>query len=232
MKKIRFASPGLLALLALVAGLALGAIVLAAGAEAVIRRSIISSGGGSSASAEVRAGGLLGQAITGRSNGPSTEILGGWWAATGSQGVSRAGFIPLIMIDSCGEFLGTRECEDNDTPGQANGPLRLGQPLQGSLTDANESASDQHTEDWFYFDWSGEGSLTIDVTDFSPIGQVILYYESVDQGIVAQVADQPDGAYHITYDGSAGPGLYLVRLFVPGAARPPGAPDYTLVVND
>lgn len=229
MEKLRLTLPGLAALCA---ALVVGAIVLAVGTDTVIRRSIISSGGGRSASAEVRARGLLGQAITGRSVGPSTQILGGWWAATGSQGVSRAGFIPLIMVNSCGQFLGAWECEDNDTPGQANGPLRLGRPLQGRLTDANESASDQHTEDWFYFDWSGEGSLTVDVTDFSPIGQVILYYESVGQGIVAQEADQPDGAYHLAYNGSAGPGRYLVRLFVPGAARSPGAPDYTLVVNN
>jgi hypothetical protein len=228
MTKLRLTLP---ALAAVCAALIIVVLAAAVAADTVIGRSIITAGGGAVENGQASVSGLVGQAITGRSSGASTELLGGWWSTTSGPRIGRAGFIPLIMLNSCGEFVGTWECEDNDIPGQANGPLRFGQTLHGRLSDANESRSDQNTEDWFYLDWPGDGALTIEVSGFSPVGQLILYYQSVGQGAVALVADEPSGVYHIDYDGSAGPGRYLVRLFVPGDRRPASWPEYSLVVN-
>jgi hypothetical protein len=210
--------------------LVIGAIALAAPADTLIRRSVISAGAGTGSSGQTSVRGLFGQAITGLSSESSTQIRGGWWTAGGSGGAREGSFMPLLLHNAC-VFTGAWECEDNDLPDQANGPLRFGQPLKGSLADANESASDQNTEDWFYFDWAAGGVLSVDVTSFSPVGQVALYHESVGSGDVALAADEPSGDYHLTYDGSAGAGKYLLRLYVPGDKRPAGAPNYTLVVN-
>ncbi|MGD8585741.1 MAG: hypothetical protein PVH65_12130 [Chloroflexota bacterium] len=229
MKNSRLTFP---VLAAVGAALIIGLLVATVAAQTIIGRSIITAGGGTAAGGEASVSGLVGQAITGLSSGASTQIRGGWWSSTSGPRLGQAGFIPLITLDSCGAFVGAQECEDNDRPAQANGPLRFGTSLHGNVRDGNESKSDQNTEDWFYFDWPGDGGLTIDVTGFAPIGQLILYYQSVDQGALALVADEPSGVYHLTYDGSAGAGKYLVRLFVPGNQRPANSPDYTLVVTD
>lgn len=229
MNRFRLLLPGLVVLCA---ALALAAIVAAVTSETVIRQAVFSAGGDTAAGGNARVSGVLGQPVTGRASGPSTELFGGWWSAVGSAGSNSDSYIPLLFVSPCADFDGTQECEDNDRPSQANGPLQFGLALTGELSDANENDIDENTEDWFFFQWSGEGFVSIGVTGFAPVGQVILYYESIDQGAVISLDNQSNGVYQITYDGQAGAGLYLIRLFVPGADRLAGAPDYSLLVTN
>jgi hypothetical protein len=138
-------------------------------------------------------------------------------------------FLPLIEKDFCGGFTGPEQ-EDNDAPAQANGPLCSGQVVTGSIYDSNESAANENSEDWFYFLWSGDGQVTIEVTSFPAMAGVFLYRDPPASPL-DWVANQPGGKYTIVYDGTSITGKYYVRLFVDGTLRPGIAPDYALKVT-
>lgn len=132
-------------------------------------------------------------------------------------------YLPLAGRQLCGNFPGPHEAEPNDSVGQANGPLCFSINYTGSPDDKAPAAE----FDWFKFSWDGNGTVTVDVTNFLTDAQVLLYHESdtgnfLDQGF--------GGNYHLTHDGSAGPGVYYILVFSP-ENHPTGNGDYNLTVT-
>lgn len=132
--------------------------------------------------------------------------------------------LPMVSRNLCGSFPGPHETEPNNSVGTADGLLCLGKTYTGSPDDNAPGAE----FDWFKFYWDAIGTINVDVTNFLVDAQVLLYHESdtgnfLDQGF--------GGNYHLTHDGSAGPGVYYILVFAPGN-HPTGNGNYNLVVTE
>jgi 6-phosphogluconolactonase (cycloisomerase 2 family) len=117
-------------------------------------------------------------------------------------------------------FGGPGENEPNNGPGTAVGSLCSGAVITGSPK--NDAGNE---EDWFFIDWGGAGTLTVNVTSFPTQAGLFLYRDSTGN-LVGSQQNEGDGTYQVQCVGGAcgGGGKYLIRLFVPEAAKA-GAPD-------
>ncbi len=132
-------------------------------------------------------------------------------------------FMPMAFNNYWG---GPRENEPNDLPTTANGPLQVGKVYIGSPDDKWPGEE----RDWFYFDYKGTGNITVDVTNFIPDAQVLMFKDPDYGTILDSQANQPGGNYQLFYNGSAGAGKYMIWLFAP-ANHPKNHGDYTLKVT-
>jgi hypothetical protein len=139
-------------------------------------------------------------------------------------------FLPLIADNLCGSFAGPFEIEPNNVYTEANGPLCLGNNIQGN-PDNNAGGPSAEDRDWFNFHWDGTGTLTVDVTNYLADAQVLLYHESDTSTFLDRDFLQGDGHYTINYSGGMGAGTYYVQLFAPNG-HPTGNGDYNLIVTD
>jgi hypothetical protein len=132
-------------------------------------------------------------------------------------------YLPAVLKDFCGGFPGPAESEPNDSTALANGSLCSGRAYTGSPDDASPLLE----SDYFYIDTSTSGAINVSVTNFLPVGQVQLYYQST-ANLIANVPDQGSGNYIINHNGPAG--RYFIRVVAP-AAHPTGNGDYNLTVT-
>lgn len=123
-------------------------------------------------------------------------------------------YLPLVLKDYKPFFEGPFEMEDNDSPAQANGPLRSGQDYQGYPDDDN---------DYFHFTSTASGTITVNMTGHTGTGVQVLLYDQ-DFSMV-QVDNTPP--YAINY--SAAPGKYSVRIYSAGGFN--NTTPYTLKVT-
>lgn len=135
-------------------------------------------------------------------------------------------YLPLVVGNYCGGFVGPLEVEPNDAAAQANGRLCVERNYRGS-PDNHGSSLDS---DYFYIDVTGSGTLVVDVTNFlTEDAQVQLYRSPVSSGtLLVNVANQASGNYHIAYPVS--PGRYYIRA-VAADGHPTGNGNYTLRVS-
>jgi hypothetical protein len=134
-------------------------------------------------------------------------------------------FLPMVMNNYCSKFAGPKEIEPNDLSSQANGCLISGFVYSGN---PDEYGSGQDS-DYYYVNMTAPGTITIDVTNFLTDGQVQLYYQTATMANrKANIANQADGHYRITYYGD--PGLYYVRVVSP-IDHAIGNGDYSLQVS-
>lgn len=124
---------------------------------------------------------------------------------------------PLITKNYCAWNL-PGELEPNNAEGAANGPLCDNKTFTSKANDAF---------DWYYFNWNGQGTVRIDVRDFTTIGQVNLYYQNQASGRLEFAFDQPSGDYDVDYTGTGKAGKYLIMVF----SGNPGNQDYTIKVD-
>jgi hypothetical protein len=130
--------------------------------------------------------------------------------------------LPALMRNYPPCFPGAAEVEPNDSSGQANGPLCLGQDYAGLHDDA---------DDYFSFGLPTAGSFTVTLTSSASDTQLLVYYQTTSN-LVAQDADQP---YSIVCQPgpqgncSGAAGTYYIRVFT-GGGVPPTTP-YTLRVS-
>ena len=132
-------------------------------------------------------------------------------------------FNPMVFNNYWG---GPWEIEPNDSPSAANGPLQLGKNYFGSPDDKWPGEE----RDWFYFNYGGTGNITVDVTNFIPDAQVLMFKDPNYGTILDSQANQPGGNYQLFYNGSAGAGKYMIWLFAP-ANHPKNHGDYTVKVT-
>jgi hypothetical protein len=126
-------------------------------------------------------------------------------------------FLPAVLNNVVTCFAGPEQ-EPNNNPDQANGPLCFNANITGK--------PDGLPGDYFYFDWPASGSFTVRATNFDPLGQMQLYYQST-ANLVAFDGDQASGIYQINHNGAAG--RYFIRLV--SVTNPVGTQTYTLRVN-
>jgi hypothetical protein len=127
--------------------------------------------------------------------------------------------LPLIQNNVCGERPSGRESEPNENRGQANG-ICNGVPVLGYPNDSYPGAE----LDWYRFEWDGQGSVQVDLTNFVTDGQLILYKGNSELG-----KDFNNTTLQVIEPG-AGPGTYYV-LVTAGVSRPNPGVDYTLTVT-
>lgn len=129
--------------------------------------------------------------------------------------------LPVLMRNWANCFIGPNEVEDNNSSGQANGPLCSAQDYFGYHNDAS---------DYFAFTLPTNGNIVATLTTTASDVQLLLYLGNV---LVAQDADSP---YALTCppgpqgncSGAAGP--YYVRVFTGPTAIGHPAP-YTVRVT-
>jgi 6-phosphogluconolactonase len=124
-------------------------------------------------------------------------------------------------------FGGPGENEPNNGPGTAVGSLCSGAVITGSPK--NDAGNE---EDWFFIDWGGAGTLTVNVTSFPTQAGLFLYRDSTGN-LVGSEQNEGDGTYQVQCVGGAcgGGGKYLIRLFVPEAAKAGAPNDYQLTAT-
>jgi hypothetical protein len=179
----------------------------------------VDSGGGALSGGDYALEGTAGQPDAGVLGGGSYELSGGFWTT-----VKYAIHLPLILETRC--FPGPDEREDNDGTGQAFGALCDGAVIVGSPK--NDAGNE---EDWFYVDWGGSGTLTVDVTSFGTQAGVFVYRNST-ANLVGFEQDQGDGSYHVecTSASCGGAGRYYIRLFVDASVKASAPDNYQLTV--
>ncbi len=127
--------------------------------------------------------------------------------------------VPLALNNVCMDRMDGRETEPNENRGQAS-QVCLGTPVKGY---PNNSYSDPEF-DWYRFEWDGQGTVQVDLTNFVNDGQLILY-----KGTSLLVKDFNNTTLQVIHPG-AGPGTYYV-LVTAGVSRPDPGSDYTLTVT-
>ena len=122
----------------------------------------------------------------------------------------------------------TYEQEPNDTPAQANGPLRPNHNYLGLASFASYSVDEIRRNDYFYFDAPGAGTITVHLTDYAAsLGQLQLHFQAVPNLITDPLTLVPGVSATIKHAGQAG--RYYVRIVT---LEGPNATDpYTLQVN-
>jgi hypothetical protein len=133
-------------------------------------------------------------------------------------------YIPMLTNNLCGERPGGFETEPNNSFGQANG-ICIGVPVKGSPNDASPASE----FDYFTFEWDAQGTLQVDLNNFVPDAQLILYKGTTELP-GKDFTPGPGNSYQVTYGGAAGPGTYNV-LVLAGAGHPTNTGDYTLTVT-
>jgi hypothetical protein len=130
------------------------------------------------------------------------------------------------LREACSSFASSTEVEPNNTAPSANGPLCFGLSITGNPNNPpTPSAADQ---DWFTVNWSGSGTLHVDVTNFLYDAQVILYDASLTE--LDKEYWQADSHYEISYPGTGAAGIYYVLVFAP-EGHPTDGGDYTLTIS-
>jgi hypothetical protein len=132
--------------------------------------------------------------------------------------------VPSVAKQACGERPGGYETEPNNSFGQANG-ICIGVPVKGSPNDASPAAE----FDYFTFQWDAQGTLQVDLNNFVPDAQLILYKGTTELP-GKDFTPGPGNSYQVTYGGAAGPGTYNV-LVLAGAGHPTNTGDYTLTAT-
>jgi hypothetical protein len=123
--------------------------------------------------------------------------------------------LPLILKDYHTYFEGPWEQEENNSPAQANGPIRSGVQYSGYPNDDN---------DYFYFTTGANGTITVNLTGHTGAGvQLLLYYQLTND---LKVIDN-SAPYEITYNGA--PGNYYVRIYTASSFN--NTSPYTLWVT-
>lgn len=149
-----------------------------------------------------------------------------WWKFTTGSMPGSSTFLPLLRRQACASFPSPTEIEENDTAPTANGPICFGTVIYGNPNNPPDlSAADQ---DWFRFNWSGTGTLHIEVTNFLYDAQVILKNAALD--LLDYVYWDIDGHYQIDYPGTGAAGIYYVQIFAPDG-HPTNSGDYTLSIS-
>lgn len=97
-------------------------------------------------------------------------------------------FLPVLAK---GLYLGPWETEPNNTYTQANGPVPTGQAYHGYPND---------NKDYFFFEIREFGYMSIDLKDYTGIGQLQLFYQNTNN----RVALDTEPPYHLNYIGPAG----------------------------
>jgi hypothetical protein len=151
-----------------------------------------------------------------------------WWSFTTGSAPGSANFLPLLMNKTCSTFPSSTEIEPNNAAPQANGPLCFNSAILGNPNN-NSGGPTAADFDWFSFNWSGNGTLHVDVTNFLFDAQVLLYYD-----LSAPELDKDylklDGHYEIDYAGTGAAGTYYVLVFAPDG-HPTDSGDYTLTIS-
>jgi len=182
----------LLLLLCLISG-----VVLAQG-TVVIGRWSLNSGGGVASGGDVSLHSALGQAVAGSSSGGDVVLLSGFW----SGGPAHTIYLPVTLRNY---FV--NPYEDNDSWENAYGPLAFG---------AEYRAYPDDDTDYYYFDLSATGNVTIRVENYQAIGDLILYrHRAGDEP--EYVANWGKGGSTMTVGPlSLQPGKYYVRVYTAG----------------
>ncbi|MGQ0602943.1 MAG: hypothetical protein ACT4QE_14765, partial [Anaerolineales bacterium] len=113
-------------------------------------------------------------------------------------------FLPSVLKNYIGCFVGPNESEPNNTVQQANGPLISSRDYFGKPDDA---------DDFYSIIMLNSGTIEVSLTNFGPaaypgqVGQLQLFYQDRNN----RVAFAPNPPYHISYAGSAG--VYYIRVF-------------------
>lgn len=210
--------------LAVLATLALFALLVAAvlGAGYQMKWWLLGSGGGSLQGPGYGLASAIGQPVSGRITNGYTIYSGLYFSSVVPGPGEYKVFLPAILNNSCFSLPGGTEIEPNDKSATATGPLCPGVVITGN-PDNHGSASDY---DWFYFNWSGTGSITIDLTNFLPQGQLLLYGDP-PAGYLARDWDQASGHYIVNYTGTGRSGWYYILVFAPDG-HVTGNGDYAL----
>jgi hypothetical protein len=149
-----------------------------------------------------------------------------WWKFTTGSAPGSSNFLPLLMNATCSSFPSSTEIESNDTALLANGPLCMGFSITGNPNNPPDpTAADQ---DWFKVNWSGNGTLHVEVTNYLYDAQVILKDAAYNE--LEKVYWQLDGHYEISYPGTGAAGTYYVQMFAPDG-HPTDSGNYTLTVS-
>jgi hypothetical protein len=213
----RFLPPALAMVL-----VALVFIAAALAASPSMRWFLVDSGGGYVQGGQYGLASAIGQPVSGRVSNGYTLHSGLYLGHPSITPADRYVFLPMVMDEPCMGFAGPREKEPNDAPGHANGPLCSGIRYLGS-PDSHGSSRD---DDWYSFDWSGNGTITIELENFLTIGQLLLFRDP-NAGYLDRDYDQADGHYTISYTGAGQSGTYYIMVFAPDG-HPTGNGDYTL----
>jgi hypothetical protein len=108
-------------------------------------------------------------------------------------------YAPAVMREPIFYFDNPFEFEPNDSPAQANGPLRPGWEIQGYPDDEN---------DYFSILTKNSGTITVDLSDHTGGGvQLLVYYQSAGN----TVAIDNSAPYALSFSGA--PGTYYVRIY-------------------
>jgi hypothetical protein len=142
-------------------------------------------------------------------------------------GLPLAVYLPGVLNNFVYCYGGPGESEPNNTAGAAVGSLCSGAVITGSPK--NDAGNE---EDWFYIDWGGVGTLTVNVTSFPTQAGLFLYRDST-ANLVRSQQNEADGTYQVQCVGGAcgGGGMYLIRLFVPEAAKASAPNNYQLTAT-
>jgi hypothetical protein len=208
---------GLLMLLLLL--LLFGGVVLARGTP-TIKRWVIGGGGGVAAGDGVSIGGALGQAVVGPSGGGSVTLLAGFWTG----GPTAFVYLPAMLknflsyAEPCS--ASNRYCEDYDTYQTAYGPLE---------PDVAYRAYPDDEKDYYYFLVHNPASVTVRVTDYWAIGQVIVRREDLTE--IGKDWEDPvnDGILQVVLPGLS-PGKYYIQLYTTSGHNQDT--PYTLTISE
>jgi hypothetical protein len=134
-----------------------------------------------------------------------------------------------ISVTAVGGGGITTETEPNNTSGTANGPVRSGTAVSGSLSSSTD-------DDWFYFDVATAGTVSISLAIGSSADlDWFLYNSSLVEVARGYTTSNPEtgtysaaaGRYYLFVDGYQG-ATSAYTLTVTGGLAKPGAPDAAL----
>lgn len=162
------------------------------------------SGSGRTVSHTYATSGTYGVVMT-ATNGCGQDVVSGT-ISVGPRPIESV-YLPILFLKA---FFGPCESEPNNSPGEANGPLRSGRDYCGQPNDA---------DDYFYFSTLA-GNVSVDLTNYQGQGGQLILYDSSFNPIVWD--NNPADGYHIEANVAAG--RYYIRLYSVGFSSEP----YTL----
>jgi len=176
---------------------------------------VIGAGGGPASSGSFAVNATLGQGVVGPAASTSFQVSAGYWLAGGQYSL----YLPVLMrdystvayADPCGPD--NDYCEDYDTYQDAYGPL---QP------NATYDAYPEDTTDYYYFELSESGSVTVRVTNYQADGQLLLRDSNVVQIDVDYEPAGGDGVLEVAAAGLAA-GKYYIQIYTTPTYENPNA---------
>jgi len=189
----------LLLLLCLISG-----VVLAQG-TVVIGRWSLNSGGGVASGGDVSLYSALGQAVAGSSSGGDIALSSGFWSGRPAHTI----YLPVVLrnyIHYAPPCSANNDyCEPYDTWQTAYGPLAPGVAYRAY-------PNYNHDQDYYYFVVLNPASVTVRVTDYEAVGQVIVRTEDLTE--IGKDVEDPysDGKLEVGLT-NLSPGKYYIQLY-------------------